>query len=87
MIKISLVMKEFRRGPIVKFHTPYEDENPNQLYVVLEYMEDGNQSRAKIETLNTGLSFPPIYVVYVKDLMIEEVQTFQLDCYVEFGNI
>ena len=84
--KNNYIMKPNRRGQIVKFHTPYEDEDSEQLYVILEYIEDGIRSRAKIQAANTGLSFPPISLVLVEDLEVDEVQTFQLDYYLEFGN-
>lgn len=76
-------MKPIKRGQIVKFHTPYEDEDSNQLYLVHEVFEDGEKSRAKIEALDTGLSFPPIAVVYLRDLEIDELQIFQLDCFLK----
>jgi hypothetical protein len=78
-------MKPSTRGQIVKFHTPYEDEDPEQLYVILEYIEDGKRSRAKILAANTGLSFPPISLVLAEDLEVDEGQTFELDYYLEHG--
>jgi hypothetical protein len=47
-------METIKEGKIVKFHTPLADENPNQLYVVLEVIEDNERSRAKIQALNLG---------------------------------
>ena len=79
-------MKPSRRGQIVKFHTPYEDEDPEHVYVVLEYIEDGSRSRAKIQVANTGLCFPPISLVLAEDLEVDEVQNMQLDYYQEFGD-
>lgn len=73
------IMKPDRRGQIVKFHTPFEDEDPDQLYVILEYIEDGKRTRAKIMALDTGLGFPPVSVVYVRDLAVDENQTKELD--------
>ena len=78
-------MKEIKTGQIVKFHTPNYDEDPEQLYLVLEFMEHGEKSRARIQTLNTGVSFPWTTIVYAKDLEVDEVQTFQLDYYLQFG--
>jgi hypothetical protein len=49
-------------GQIAKFHTPNEDEDPNQLYVVLEIKGDDDSARVDIKALNTGLSFPPVYL-------------------------
>jgi hypothetical protein len=67
-------------GQIVKFHTPYPDENPNQLYVLLEIFEydDNRKPKADIKPLNTGLSFPPINKVLLDDLEIAEVDTTDL---------
>jgi transcription antitermination factor NusG len=71
-------MKSINKGNIVKFHTPLPDENPNQLYVVLEVIEDEERPRADIQALNTGLSFPPISKVRLGDLEIVEVDTNDL---------
>jgi hypothetical protein len=79
-------MKPTKKGQLVKFHTPNEDEDPEEVYVILEYIEDGDKSRAKIRPLNTGLTFPPISLVLGEYLVIDEIQTFQLDYYLEFGN-
>jgi hypothetical protein len=79
-------MKPSRRGQVVKFHTPYEDEDPEQLYVILEYIEDGCRSRAKIQAANTESSFPSISLVLAEDLEVDEGQTFELDYYLEHGD-
>ena len=71
-------MRPTKQGQIVKFHTPLADENPNQLYVVLEVMEDDERPRADIQALNTGLSFPPINTVRLADLEVVEVDTNDL---------
>lgn len=71
-------MKEFKEGQIVKFHTPLEDENPNQLYVILDVIEDEERSRAEIQALNTGLSIPPVNKVRLDDLEVVEVDTTDL---------
>lgn len=71
-------MKPIKKGQIVKFHTPLADENPNQLYVVLEVMEDDERPRADIQALNTGLSFTPINTVRLADLEVVEVDTNDL---------
>jgi hypothetical protein len=75
--KISVPTKV---GQIVKFHTPYPDENPNQLYVLLEIFEydDNRKPKADIKPLNTRLSFPPINKVLLDDLEIAEVDTTDL---------
>lgn len=74
-------MKPIEKGQIVRSHTPNADEDPNQTYVVLEVFEDEEKSRAKLFTLDTGFSFPPVIVVYVKDLVVDELLTNQLKSY------
>ena len=71
-------MRPNKIGQVAKFHTPLQDENPNQLYVVLEIIEDDVRPRADIKALNTGLSFPPINTVKLDDLEIVEVDTADL---------
>ena len=71
-------MRPTKQGQIVKFHTPLPEENPNQLYVVLEVIVDDERPRADIQALNTGLSFPPINTVRLGDLEIVEVVTNDL---------
>lgn len=71
-------MKPNKIGQVAKFHTPLPDENPNQLYVVLEIIEDVERPRADIKALNTGLSFPPINKVLLEDLVVVEVDTKDL---------
>lgn len=67
-----------KNGQIVKFHTPLEDENPNQLYVVVELFLDKEVPLASIQALGTGLSIPPIIKVKIEDLTVEEVTTDNL---------
>lgn len=71
-------MTPIKEGQIVKFHTPMEDEDPNQLYVLLELKEDGERSRADIQPLGTDWSFPPISTVLLSDLEAVEVGTSDL---------
>ncbi len=71
-------MKPNKIGQVAKFHTPLPDENPEQLYVVLEIIEDVERPRADIKALNTGLSFPPINKVLLEDLVVVEVDTKDL---------
>ena len=71
-------MKPNKNGQIAKFHTPLPDEDPNQLYVVLEVKEDEERPRADIQALNTGLSFVPINTVSLNDLVVVEVDTQDL---------
>lgn len=71
-------MKPSKPGQIVKFHSPLPDENPEQVYVVLEIIADVERPRADIKALNTGLSFPPINTVLLEDLETIEVETSDL---------
>ena len=71
-------MRPNKIGQVAKFHTSLSDENPNQLYVVLEIIEDVERPRTKIKALNTGLSFPPINTVLLEDLEVVKVNTFDL---------
>ena len=67
------MIKPNKEGQIVKFHTPLADEDPNQLYVVLEVKEDAERPRVDIMALNTGLgAFNPINTVNLNDLMVVE---------------
>ncbi|MFV8353403.1 hypothetical protein [Flavobacterium sp. XS2P14] len=71
-------MKPTKEGQIAKFHTPLAGENPEQLYVVLEVIEDEERPRADIQALKTGLPFPPINKVRLEDLEVVEVSTQDL---------
>ncbi len=71
-------MRPNKPGQVAKFHTPLPDENPDQLYVVLEIIADDERPRADIKALNTGLSFPPINTVKLDDLEVVEVDTADL---------
>lgn len=71
-------MRPSKKGQIAKFHTPLDGENPEQLYVILEVIEDNERPRADIQALNTGLSFPPISKVKLGDLEVVEVETNDL---------
>jgi hypothetical protein len=71
-------MRPNKIGQVAKFHTPLPDENPEQLYVVLEIKEDVERPRADIKALNTSLSFPPINTVLLDDLEVIEVDTADL---------
>ena len=71
-------MRPNKIGQIAKFHTPLPDEDPDQLYVVLEVIEDVDRPRADIRALKTGISFVPINTVLLNDLEIVEVETADL---------
>ncbi|MDD3945132.1 MAG: hypothetical protein PHS38_10510 [Bacteroidales bacterium] len=71
-------MRPNKPGQITKFHTPLPDEDPDQLYVVIEIKEDVERPSAYIRALNTELSFPPINKVLLDDLEVVEVPTADL---------
>lgn len=71
-------MKTFKKGQVVKFHTPNIDEDPNQTYLVLEFREDGQRSRVLMEFMNWKYSITPTTVVYAKDLVVDEELTLKL---------
>lgn len=65
-------------GQVVKFCTPKPDENPGQLIVVLETIEDVERPRTDIKALNTSLSFPPFNTVLPEDNKVLEFDTDDL---------
>ena len=71
-------MRPNKPGQVTKFHTPLPDEDPNQLYVVIEIKEDVERPNAYIRALNTGLSFPLISEVLLDDLEVVDVPTDDL---------
>lgn len=71
-------MRPNKKGQIAKFHTPLPDEDPNQLYVILDLFEDTDNPRAHIKPLNTGFSLVSINTVSLEDLDVVEVNTQDL---------
>lgn len=71
-------MRPNKQGQIVRFHSPLPDEDPDQLFVVLEVIENTDRPRADIKALNTGLPYPPINTVLLGDLEVVEVDTNDL---------
>ena len=62
-----------KKGDIVKIKNPYPDENPNQLWVVVERMmeEYGDKDGIKCEALGTGLTLAPISTFRKNELAVE----------------
>lgn len=85
-VQNKYIMKPTRRGQIVKFHTPNEDENPDDVYLVLEYMEDGERSRVRIQATYNENQIPWTTILYAKDFEVDELQTSQLDYYLKYGD-
>lgn len=71
-------MRPSKVGQIAKFHTPFADEDPNQLYVVLEIKGDDDSARVDIKALYTGIWFPAISTVRLNDLTVVELPTGEL---------
>jgi len=72
------MIRPSKEGQIVKFHTALTDENPNQLYVVMEVKENTERPRVNIMPLNTGLTSPPINTVGLNEVEVVEVSTIDL---------
>jgi hypothetical protein len=77
-INKSKKMQVTKEGQIVKYHSPLSDENPEQVYVVLEIKYDTESPKADIQALNTGLPVVPVSTVLLDDLEVVEVSTNDL---------
>ena len=73
-------MRPTRRGQIVKYQVP--NETFEELYVVLNFIEAGIRSKARIHELKTG----QVSMAFAKDLEVDEAQTMQLDYYLKYGD-
>ena len=71
-------MMPYKIGQVAKFHTTLPGEDPSQLYVVLQIIEDVERPRADIRALGLGNSFIPINTVLLTDLEIVETDTSDL---------
>jgi small nuclear ribonucleoprotein (snRNP)-like protein len=61
-----------QKGQLVRFHTPFPDEDPGQQYVILDLFNDEHTPRAHIKALGTKLSLVPINTVLIEDLELVE---------------
>jgi hypothetical protein len=71
-------MRPNKPGQIVKFHTPYPNEDRNQRYLLLEIHFDVEKPRAKIRELNGGQALASTTTVLVDELKVVEVDTADL---------
>jgi len=71
-------MRPNKIGQIAKYHAPLPDENPNQLFVVLEIFLDVERPRAIIKEINTGLLFTLTKTRFVEELEVVKVKTTDL---------
>lgn len=75
-----------RAGQIVKFHTLLENESPDDIYLVLEFMDDGEKSRVLVKSLNTGYSMPCTRILKASYFEIDNFQTKNADNYAKNHN-
>lgn len=75
---VTSIISPRKIGQIVKFHTPLSDENPDQQYVIIELNADADVPRALVRALGTGLQFPPVNNVKIKDLTVVKISTKDL---------
>lgn len=71
-------MRPNKPGQVVRFHTPLPDEDPQQLYVALEIIEDDERPRALIKALPADRFLPLINSVSLNDLEVVKVDTTDL---------
>ena len=71
-------MKPSNVGQVVKFHTPLADEDPNQLYIILEIKGIDDTTRVDIKTLNAGHHLTSIMTVKLKELVVVGLPTHEL---------
>ena len=57
-----------KQGQIVRFHTPFADENPNQIFIVNEIFFDVEKPRAIIKTIGVTFGWSLTSSVSVEDL-------------------
>lgn len=63
-----------KAGQVVKFHTPFPDEDPNMMYNLL-YLDEAHypNRRADIRPIFSSLTIPPINRVQLSDLEVVEL--------------
>ena len=87
-----------KAGQVVRFHTPFPDEDPNMIYNLLYLDEEDYPNRsAKIRPIFSKLTIPPINRVLLedlevveldlKDLMMHKVTVIKEDCSEAIGRV
>ncbi len=71
-------MKPLKVGQVVRFQTPLPDEDPNQIYVIVEISDDETSNRVAIKPLNFKFQFPPILTVKITDLSQVRVSALEM---------
>ncbi|SMD42466.1 hypothetical protein SAMN00777080_1018 [Aquiflexum balticum DSM 16537] len=67
-------MRPNKVGQVVRFHTPYPDEDPNMIYHLLDFDERDHfpTPSADIQVIFSDLSFVPINKVRLEELEVVE---------------
>jgi hypothetical protein len=67
-------MRPNKIGQVVRFHTPYPDEDPDMIYHLLDFDDSGNfpTPPALIQPIFSKLSFKPINRVRLEELELVE---------------
>ena len=60
----------FKVGSLVKYKYPYPDEDPNQLYEVVELFVNERYNQAKIRPVDFPFTFPPTYTRELVELVL-----------------
>ncbi|WP_134088545.1 hypothetical protein [Olivibacter sp. XZL3] len=66
-------LPKLKVGDMVKYHTPYPRENPNDLYIVLEAHYDVERPRAKLLAYAPDFNFALTYVRFIEELELADV--------------
>ena len=68
----------FKVGSLVKYKDPYPDEDPDQLYEVLELFVNEHYNQAKIRPVDFPFTFPPTYTRELIELELVESKLGEL---------
>lgn len=69
-----IFMRPNKVGQVVRFHTPYPDEDPNMIYHLLDFDDSGRfpTPPAEIKPIFSDFSFVPINRVRLEELEVVE---------------
>lgn len=67
-------MRPSKIGQVVRFHTPFPDEDPDMIYHLLDFDDSGHfrTPSAEIQPIFSNLTFVPINRVKLEDLEVVE---------------
>ena len=66
-------MKPNKSGQLVKYHTPFPDENPKQVYLLVELYQDVERPRGYMKPL-----FMSDFLSGKKSVFIDELEVFEV---------